>query len=67
MGHEALDEDRVHDPEQGLPCADGASGRRLGQGERSPSNKLYLQRVTEWTAICNLCLDGGSMIFFLSE
>ena len=26
------------------------TGRRLGQGERSPSNKPYLQRVTEWTA-----------------
>ena len=25
------------------------TGRRLGQGERSPSNKPYLQRVTEWT------------------
>ena len=25
------------------------TGRRLGQDERSPSNKPYLQRVTEWT------------------
>ena len=25
------------------------TGRHLGQGERSPSNKPYLQRVTEWT------------------
>ena len=42
----ALHEDGAHDPEQGQPCADGAT---LGQGERSPSNKPYLQRVTEWT------------------
>ena len=28
------------------------TGRHLGQGERSPSNKPYLQRVTEWTTQC---------------
>ena len=27
------------------------TGRHLGQGERSPSNKPYLQRVTEWTHV----------------
>ena len=25
------------------------TGQYLGQGKRSPSNKPYLQRVTEWT------------------
>ena len=28
------------------------TGRHLVLGERSPSNKPYLQRVTEWTLLC---------------
>ena len=31
------------------------TGRHLGQGERSPSNKPYLQRVTEWTRHSRAC------------
>ena len=31
------------------------TGRRLGQDERSPSNKPYLQRVTEWTRHSRAC------------
>ena len=31
------------------PCAEERE-QRLGQGERLPSNKPYLQRVTEWTS-----------------
>ena len=31
------------------------TGQYLGQGKRSPSNKPYLQRVTEWTRHSRAC------------